>query len=347
MSEIQTLEVTEKKRGQRGGNEVGCRARLRGWLYMVAERSRIWGDVNIEKFCGLTGYSREHVTRELTRLRKTCDDLAFETKMRKKLGKTRAVWGVIVASKAKLDYDRCSLFYSKEGKQLHNRTKLGNGGEKIDPNLDDEELKKSTSQPSSSKNNSQVCDNPKKRKISFGKQQFRNSADRGFEPKARLRKKAFALLEILQWEHWDNCKVRWNPKMAYCYLFQALEDGHGEKRILFCYQKALTICHSFAVDQRASRGHIVFFSLSSTVSKARKQLLTDGLSKKQRIRLWYEKQKEKPSEKNISLKKEVVKVAPVTKWEEKRVEVPSKPSIDHMSGYDVEALAILRELFGR
>ena len=71
------------------------------------------------------------------------------------------------------------------------------------------------------------------------------------------------------------------------------------------------------------------------------------IRKKQRIRLWYEKQKEKPSEKNISLKKEVVKVAPVTKWEEKRVEVPSKPSIDHMSGYDVEALAILRELFGR
>ena len=146
MSEIQTLEVKEKKRGQRGGNEVGCRARLRGWLYMVAERSRIWGDVNIEKFCGLTGYSREHVTRELSRLRKTCDDLAFETKMRKKLGKTRAVWGVIVASKEKLDYDRYSLFYSKEGKLLHNRTKLGDGGEKIDPTLECDELKKTSSQ---------------------------------------------------------------------------------------------------------------------------------------------------------------------------------------------------------
>ena len=62
MSEMQTLKAREKKRGQRGGNEIGCRARLQGWLYMVAERSRIWGDVNIDKFCGLIGYSREYAT---------------------------------------------------------------------------------------------------------------------------------------------------------------------------------------------------------------------------------------------------------------------------------------------
>lgn len=253
----------------------------------MAERSPIWGNVDIERFCRVTGYSREHATRELTNLRKKCDDLAFETKMRTKQGKSRKVWGVIVTLKEKLKYDKQSLFYGKDGKQLHNRTKLGPGGEKIPPSLDREGLKNSSPSSSSLKNESRVCDNPKK-KVSFGKQQFENSAERKLEPKAGLKAKAFALLESIQWEHWDNCKVRWNSKMAYCYLYGALEDGHEEQRIMFCYQRALTICHAYAVDQGASKGSVVFFSLSSTVSKARKMLLADGMSSKERIVLWYQ-----------------------------------------------------------
>lgn len=286
IAETEIAQQEKKKRGQRGGKEVGCRARLKGWLFHVAERSPIWGDVNIERFCAVTGYSREHVMRELTRLRKGCEDLVFETKIREKKGKSRKVWGVIVALKVKLDYDERSLFYGKDGKRLHNRTKLGRGGEKLEPTFD--RAQKNCSQLASSlKNKNQVCDNPKKRKDSFRIQQLKNSAGRKLDPKARLRAKAFAMLHNLKWEHWDNCKVHFNRKMAFCYLYKALEDGHEAKRILWCYSKALVVCHAHAVDKGASIGQVTFFSLSSTVSKARKRLLEDGLTREERIKLWY------------------------------------------------------------
>ncbi|MEI6715770.1 MAG: hypothetical protein WCO60_18610 [Verrucomicrobiota bacterium] len=116
----------------RGVHAPNCRARLKGWLENVAARSTSWGDFDQKAFCKKTGYSREHVTRELSKLRKE-GRLVFETKMRTKGGKGRKRWGVMVAHPKKLLFDGHSLFFDREGKQLHNYTTLGKGGEKIPP----------------------------------------------------------------------------------------------------------------------------------------------------------------------------------------------------------------------
>src|SRR5688500_12014704 len=101
-------------RGRRRGNVATCRARSKGWIENVAARSPIWGDVDLKAFCVVTGYSREHATRELSKLRRECG-LAFETKLRKKGGATTARWGVMVADPDKLLFDRHSLFYDRRG----------------------------------------------------------------------------------------------------------------------------------------------------------------------------------------------------------------------------------------
>ena len=121
-------------RGQRGGNAATCRARLKGWIENVAARSPIWGDVDIKAFCRKTGYSREHATRELSKLRRE-SSLVFETKLRMKRGHRSKAWGVIVADPAKLAFDKHSLFYDARGNPLHNYTTLAGGGEKIPPTI--------------------------------------------------------------------------------------------------------------------------------------------------------------------------------------------------------------------
>ncbi len=121
--------------GRRGGNAASCRARLEGWVLNVAARSPIWGDVDLMAFCRITGYSREHATRELSNIRRENSTLAFETKLRRKKGSPRKQWGVIVAERKKLRFDGRSLFYDSIGRRLHNRTKLGRDGEKIIPTV--------------------------------------------------------------------------------------------------------------------------------------------------------------------------------------------------------------------
>jgi hypothetical protein len=123
----------ERCPGRRPGNAATCRARLKGWIRKVAERSPIWGDVDLKAFCATTGYSREHATRELSTLRRE-GGFIFETKLRSKRG-SKTSWGVIVADPEKLLYDKRSLFYDRRGKRLHNYTTLAGGGEKIEPTI--------------------------------------------------------------------------------------------------------------------------------------------------------------------------------------------------------------------
>ena len=119
-------------RGQSYGG-APCRARLEGWLRNVAARSPIWGDVDLAAFCRITGYSRGHVMRQLTRIRRDNPELAFETKLRRKKSRKHKRWGVIVAERRKLCFDGRSLFYDARGKRLHNYTTLGRNGQKIVP----------------------------------------------------------------------------------------------------------------------------------------------------------------------------------------------------------------------
>jgi hypothetical protein len=148
-----------------------------------------------------------------------------------------------------------------------------------------------------------VCDNPYKKKDSFGIQQtdeygagrdVAQSREQEDPPpardpaRARLVRKAFSLLPRLQSSHYDNCKVKFSRRTAHSYALRALIDGHDQERVLRCYEEALFICHGFAVDRSASAGKVVFFNPSSTVSKARKLLARDGLDRTARVRKWYD-----------------------------------------------------------
>ena len=124
----------QRCRGWRSGG-ASCRARLAGWVRNVAARSPIWGDVDLAAFCRTTGYSREHATRELAGVRRDNPELAFETKLRRKKGRHRKRWGVIVAERRKLCFDERSLFYDVSGRRLHNYTTLARDGEKIVPTV--------------------------------------------------------------------------------------------------------------------------------------------------------------------------------------------------------------------
>ena len=186
-----------RRRGRRRGHVATCRARLKGWIKNVAARSPIWGDVDLSAFCRTTGYSREHATRELSKLRRD-GELAFETKMRTKGGRGSKKWGVIVADPSKLRFDKRSLFYDRRGRPLHNYTTLGNGGEKIAPTIlilpkkrprgrpkkvqaqeSDAPRKPQSAQndlkvslhPEMPAKNNRVCDNANNRKDSYGIQQ--------------------------------------------------------------------------------------------------------------------------------------------------------------------------------
>ncbi len=152
-----------------------------------------------------------------------------------------------------------------------------------------------------SDDNSELCDAAYKKKDSFGIQQtdlygarrfvaqWRGGigADERAKGRRRLARKAFSLLSRLRGCHYDNCKVRFASRTAYRYAFRALQDGHEQTRIVGCYEDALFVCHGFAVDRSADIGRVVHFNPSSTVSKARKLLAKDGLSRVERVRKWY------------------------------------------------------------
>lgn len=319
----------DRCRGRRPGNASTCRARLRGWIARVADRSPIWGDLDLGAFCRVTGYSREHATRELSSIRRE-GEFAFETKLRTK-GSTKAKkWGVIVARPDKLAYDKCSLFYDRNGRRLHNYTTLGEGGEKITPTVvrSTAAVRRRRGRPrkatatvtppaprrdeQASQNpsvaplpevceNPRVCDNSILEEGSFGtQQQNQYGAERGIAQRRgsesigmrhrappALRRKAFAMLDALESGHWDNCKVHFSHRTAFCFALRALHDGHAEGRIVSCYTDALHFCHGLAVDQAASTGRITFFNLSSTVLRAWRLLSKDGLSRTERVAQWY------------------------------------------------------------
>lgn len=290
-----------KCRGRRPGGAVPCRRRLAGWIENVAQRSTTWGYVDLEAFCRKTGYSREHATRELSKIRRQRTDLVFETKLRRRRRGKPAAWGVIVCDAAKLRFDRCSLFYDRDGKPLHNYTTLAPEGEKMRPAPPPKRAVDSASLAATLV--AAVCDNPYKKKDSFGIQQtdeygarrdvaqLRDKEDpppAREQRRARLVRKAFSLLPRLHGSHYDNCKVTFSRRTAHSYALQALIDGHDQERILRCYEEALFICHGFAVDRSASAGKVVYFNPSSTVSKARKLLAKDGLDRRARVRKWYD-----------------------------------------------------------
>ena len=109
----------------------------------------------------------------------------------------------------------------------------------------------------------------------------------------RLGKKAAQITDNLRRFHWDNCKVNFDRRLAYCYALGALRDGYDAAKILKCYERALQDCHALATDRTASRGQVCRFELSSTVRRAKRFLANDGLLTAERIGPWQEGQRQR------------------------------------------------------
>jgi hypothetical protein len=60
---------------------------------------------------------------------------------------------------------------------------------------------------------------------------------------------AFAIARnYLEPIHYDNCKIAYEPKMAFCYARRALKNGCTKQDIIRCYDWALHDCHAMCVD---------------------------------------------------------------------------------------------------
>ena len=79
-------------------------------------------------------------------------------------------------------------------------------------------------------------------------------------PQIRL---AHRLKRQLEWSHWDNCKVRYSPGMAYNFCQALIALNHESTEIVGYYETALHECHQMATDAGE------FYAASSTVHRAR------------------------------------------------------------------------------
>ena len=60
---------------------------------------------------------------------------------------------------------------------------------------------------------------------------------------------AYAIAELLQFQHWDNCKVFFVKQTARAYAEKALQDGHDEQTVLKIHKQALDYCHKLTTDK--------------------------------------------------------------------------------------------------
>lgn len=92
-------------------------------------------------------------------------------------------------------------------------------------------------------------------------------------PIARL---AGAKIRDLSRSHWDNCKVVFDRRLAWSYLYDAFIAGHRFNEVHRAYDRALRECHGLATDMildgKLSRSER--FLPTSTIARARQRLLS-------------------------------------------------------------------------
>ena len=92
----------------------------------------------------------------------------------------------------------------------------------------------------------------------------------GLEPSAGLIRLAHHLKRVLEGLHWDNCKVNYNPGMAFRYAETMLLRGFSYETILDGYEAGLSAMHGTATDVGLELGNPrLRFEASSTVNRAR------------------------------------------------------------------------------
>ena len=90
------------------------------------------------------------------------------------------------------------------------------------------------------------------------------------EPSPGLIRLAHHLKRVLEGLHWDNCKVNYNPGMAFRYAETMLLRGFSYETILDGYEAGLSAMHATATDVGLLFGNPrLRFEASSTVNRAR------------------------------------------------------------------------------
>jgi hypothetical protein len=103
-------------------------------------------------------------------------------------------------------------------------------------------------------------------------------------PQSPICRKAYAIMERLEWLHWDNCKVRFGKQGARAYAEQALNDGHLEGAIISAYAAALSYCHGLTTDEmdNGKRARHDKATPALTIDLARRRLECDGKTPNER-----------------------------------------------------------------
>lgn len=90
---------------------------------------------------------------------------------------------------------------------------------------------------------------------------------------SRLRRFAFGLGRLLTAEHWDNCKVRPDPRHAFRFAWRSLRAGYAFHDIVSAYSAALHQRHQDATDWGLNHGTpTALWEPSSTVTLAARLL---------------------------------------------------------------------------
>lgn len=125
-----------------------------------------------------------------------------------------------------------------------------------------------------------------------------------------IQRKAYAIAELLQFQHWDNCKVIYAKQAARAYAEGALRDGHDESIIIKAYETALRYCHGVITDEicRRKRHQFEKSNPALTVWLARERLNGDPRTAEQRWQKIIEKlttEKRKAIEEKVRVHQEV------------------------------------------
>lgn len=283
----------------------------------------IWHQLDLEEFCEHCELSERTGRYALQRIREEADDhgIKFRTVFKHDNG-SKGSWVVLFANEAELLFDQEPLFRTEGGRIRHIRPKLTETeltSEKQGHRMPQERrtapgeyLEKGQKAERLDGNTGDLGGSPCKQYIgrdSYGISAVKNKHAESGESNARrgkfehrwrtkpisktgehrLRRKAGAMTRRIGAVWWENCKVE-NPAESadaragiMGFVLEAMRDGFTEAEIMRAADKALHRLHMTATD----RGE--WFTVASTITRARGILAKDPRTRRERITAFYDK----------------------------------------------------------
>ena len=201
-----------------------AQARLLGWIrHRLKKSTKTWVHLDPATFCQATGLSRRSFFYAKKILERQGRGVVFRTVT---ISPQRG-WRILVS-------DTAGFLYKRTAEGSRRRLKSSLRGTECKPLIRNTTCSRQTT-----------------------------STVRGLGLSPPQRRLAHALKRKLEWSHWDNCKVRYSPGMAYNYASELIALSHEDTEIVGFYERALHECHQMATD---SGSH---YAASSTVHRAR------------------------------------------------------------------------------